>query len=1259
MLLGENKQAILLAVFLLLSAASGGQAGKIHKYHFDGYLQKNDISASEQSLTIDYSLSELDIENLTNENGKFYRIFIPGHIATSNPGKPELPVLSRIITIPDDNSCQIKISEVKKTKVKPSGEKIEGILFPAQEGESKGIQVKKAAFSFDKELYKTGGLIHSDTVRIEPLGRVRNKRLANLVISPVSYNPKSNLLEVITSMRIEITFSKPGSNISKSLYSESALFSESLSKSVLNYNPGDLIPGYSDKPVKMIILTDTAFLKPLQPFLKWKTQKGFRLKILTVGAEYAGTTYSQLKDTLTRIYTGSSVSDPPPEYLLIIGDVNKVPYYGNGNVTDMYYGEFDGNGDYIPEMYIGRIPVADTTELKSVIQKIVQYEKFEFEAANKFYSNALVTTGSDNNYAVYMNGQVRYAVENYLTPANKISEHHFYYSSPYTSPKDSIIKLINKGTSFINYTGHGLVDQWQHLDIKVSDISDLTNKNMYPFIISNACRTSRFNAASLGNKAVLATEKGAIGFIGCSIDSYWDEDYFWAVGLGDPKVNPTYLNTGPGAFDRLFHTHNEIPGDWYITMGQVNYAGNLAVSASTSSRKKDYWETYNLVGDPSVIPIIGQPDSFMINLPDTLPDGIRTLTINSEQFSYIAISHFDTLWDASYTSPSGSVTLDLPGLSNDSCLVVITGQNRFPVIKTIYFSQVKDGFLNLMKTRINDSTGNQNGLADFGETFDLELTLANLGMTDAAGVTARITSNSSFITINTDSVSVGKVTAGSEIIIKDKFSITMSDTVPDNEIIALELILRDSVSVKRYTIKITGHAPKLEILSCTLDDSQTGNKNFIADPGETINLIFKVGNLGSSNTSGQFNISSPNGEISFPDSNNVKSGSLQFGTTTDIIIKVTLSDDATIGTLISIFSSLDCTPFIVDKNFSFRVGKVRESFESSSFSVFPWINNSQIPWIITRSGSYEGDLSARSGAITHNGATTLMIRTIFSQADSVKFYYKVSSELNRDFLSFLLNDKEIFKISGETGWRKRVIPVSAGVNKLEWIYTNDNSLYGGENAAWIDLIDFSIGGSISYIQRDIEIAKIVSPMQNDQIGNELISINVLNVGHDTINGFYLAYTINNQLPVRQFFDAILLPDNAPVTVTFRTKADLSRYGIYDITAFSYNNNDDYPGNDTIKMSIENNVIVQPLLVYPNPFTDQLRIVIFSPVTDTIRMTLINLSGITLYNVKKNIVKGENVFIINNDDVRLIPSLYYLNISGRSNRKSIPVIKIQR
>jgi hypothetical protein len=1074
-------------------------------------------------------------------------------------------------------------------------------------------------------------------------------------------------------MKIEITFSYSEKIKSKSLFPESALFNESLDKGVLNFNPGEVIPGYSDQPVKMVIITDTAFRKQLEPFFKWKTQKGYKLKILYKGAGLAGDSYIQLKDTLAKIYHASSETDPPPEYLLLIGDVNRVPYYGTGgtgNVTDMYYGEFDGNGDYIPEMYIGRLPVADTTELKSVVKKIIQYEKFQFADTNKFYSRAIATAGIDTGYANTMNGQVKYAISNYLTKINKIDEYHFYFPQSATSNTiDSIKKLINKGVSFLNYTGHGSSDGWLYYKIgtvyylKSSDVSLLVNKNKYPFVISNACRTAQFNiASSFGNKMVVTGEKGAIGFIGCSNDSYWNEDFYWAVGPGTVSADPTYQGKGLGAYDRLFHTHGEPASDWYFTMGQVNYAGNLAVSASTTSRKKYYWETYNLVGDPSVIPILGIPGSFNISLPDTLPNGIKSLSLNAEPFAYLAVSHFDTLWDASFASPSGSVVLNMPGLSNDSCLVVITGQNKVPVIKTIYFSDVNKEFINLTSISINDSPGNNDSRADYGESLYLKLTVSNLGLTVANGLYAKISSTSDWVTITNDSVSIGTLPAGSEVVLPDDLGITISDNVPDKEVVTFILILKDQKSEKHYTIDIAVHAPELQIISCTIDDTILGgNGDHIADPGETFNLVFKVRNQGSSDISGKFSItSSPEADITISEPS-VKSGLLKFGEITDIPITVKLSESVSSGSFFSVSSELDFSPYLINKinkDFSFRVGRIRENFEASSFNVFPWINISSKPWIITESGSYDGNFSARSGAILHNDSSSLVIRTEYAKADSIKFFYKVSSEKNYDFLVFKLNGIEVFRISGETSWEKKVIPVPAGYNKMEWVFFMDASTLGGSNCAWIDMIDFAGSGSVSYIQKDLQVARIVTPVKKDQYGRGTVTVKVLNIGKDTINGFNLAYEVNDYLPpVEQYFENQVIPYGDSVTVSFKTKADMSKLGIYKITAYGYDNNDDYILNDTLRVNVENTEIRNSLIIFPNPFADQFTIFISSQVADKLQISITGISGVKLYNVEKDIISGKNEIII--EDVRLIPSLYYLNICGATINKTIPVLKINK
>ena len=1259
MRLGKDKQAFLIAVLLVFTASASGQTGKSYKFHLDGNIQKTDVVISDQSVIINYSISELNVENITNSAGSFYRISIPGHIPSMVAGMPELPIYSRLISIPEGSGFRIKISDVRSTKINPSGKKIQGLLYPAQESETKEVQQTKQTFKIDKTTYATRGYITADTVRIESLGTARNTKLANLYISPVRYNPYSNSMEVITSMRIEIAFSNSVNITSKSVSSERALFNESLNKGVLNFNPGQVIPGYSTQPVKMVIITDTSFKKQLKPFIKWKTQKGFKLKILYRGAGLAGNDYQQLKDTLTTIYNSSSANDPPPEYLLIIGDVNKVPYFGSGgsgNVTDMYYGEFDGHGDYIPEMFIGRIPVADTTELKTAVTKIIQYEKFQFADTNKFYSRAIVSAGYDAGYASNMNGQVNYAVTNYLTKANRINEFHFNYPDSYTA-KDSIIKLINNGVSFINYTGHGEADGWLHVNIKTPDIQSFKNKNMYPFVISNACRTAQFNlAATFGNRMLLTAEKGAIGFIGCSNDSYWDEDYYWAVGPGAITDNPTYETSGLGAYDRMFHTHGESPSDWYFTMGQINYAGNLAVSASTSQNKKYYWETYNLIGDPSVIPILGTPGTFNVSLPDTLPNGIKSLSLNVDPFAYVAVSHFDTLWAASFASGSGSVELNLPGPSNDSCLVVITGQNKVPVIKTIRFSNIKKEFVNLSASSIDDSQGNNNKLADFGESFFLKLTLSNLGLTDAHNLYAKISSASDWVTITSDSVSIGTLLSKSDTVLSNNLGISVSNNVPDMGVVTLNLLLKDQLTEKHFLIDICIHSPDLQIINCVMDDKTFGNGDNIPDPGETFRLVFKVRNQGSSNTTGQFNIFSPDGDISIVDPS-VKSGVLQFGEVTDIPILVKLSETAPSGSLISIQSTLDCNPYVVNKDFSFRVGKIRESFEASSFNVFPWINLSHVPWVITSASSYDGLISARSGAIDHTGSTSLILRSVYAKDDSVKFYYKVSSEPNYDFLSFKLNDVEILRKSGEIPWTSCTVAVSAGINKMEWNYKKDSSVSKGSDCAWIDKIDFAQSSTVSYIQKDLQVARIVIPLINGEYTKGSLSVKVLNTGKDTINGFNLAYEINDHFPpVKQFFDTRVIPYGDSVMVTFNIKADLSKYGIYKIVTYGYENNDDYLFNDTLTANIENTRISETVGVYPNPFIDRFTVTVNSLTADKLQISITNAAGIKLYDLEKSILSGNNSFTIS--DLRLIPSLYYLNIRGTTIYKTIPILKLK-
>jgi hypothetical protein len=1013
----------------------------------------------------------------------------------------------------------------------------------------------------------------------------------------------------------------------------------------------------------MIILTDMMFKDALAPFIKWKTQKGFKVTVLYKGS---GQTYLDMKNAIENEYKSSA---QPPDYLLIIGDTEKIPYYGSGSVTDLYYGEFSGNGDYIPEMFIGRLPVSNVAQLVNVTSKIMQYEKYQLAPASDFYSRALVTAGDDQYHARSINGHVYYAANNYLNSSNKLTGIKFTYEDVSQSSKtveDSIRKLTRSGLAFMNYTGHAEVTGWAAPNLKSGDLDTVSTIGKYPFIISNACQTSVFNSASaFGNRMLLGYDEkkkvfkgGAIGFIGGSADTYWDEDFYWVVGTGSISATPTYSGKGLGAYDRLFHTHGESPSEWYCTMGQITFAGNMSVSASTSGLKKYYWEIYNLVGDPSVIPIIGKPTPFTTQLPDILPKGIRTVTLSAEPFSYVAISDGETLWDASHASPSGSVELSLPASQGNTCLIVMTGQNKIPVMKEVALGTIEEEYLNFAGYAINDKNGgNDNKLADFGEMVSLTVKAENRGGTQANNVRAKISTASDLITITGDEVFIGTLDAEAETELTDGLSFTVNENVTDQSITTINLTLESEKETKHYVIDVVIHAPELQIVSCTIDDSETGNGNRIADPGETFRLVYKIRNSGSSNASGNFSVTASDaGMVTVVDASQT-SGILKHGETTEIPVTVQVAPSAAFGSYFGIASTVSCGAYVVKNDFTFRVGMIREGFETESFNLFPWVNASRNPWTVTSGNFYDGNFSALSGAIGNNASTSLCIGTVYEAGDEIKFMYNVSSEEKYDFLIFKINGREMLKESGESGWKEFSAKVTAGFNRFEWIYVKDNSTAGGKDCAWVDMIDFAQTGSLRYIRKDLQVARVVPPPERNRYSMEPVQVKLTNVGTDTIDSFTLAYRVNSQaIPVQETFIRKIIPFGDTATVEFSEKFDFSRFDRYDITVYAVENSDDYNRNDTASYMFVNE-LTDSLTIYPNPFIDRFTVYINSSYYDRATISIINMSGKTVYETQTGIVTGKNPVVINAP--QLPPSIYTVIIRTSRETKSLRAVKTMK
>ncbi len=73
----------------------------------------------------------------------------------------------------------------------------------------------------------------------------------------------------------------------------------------------------------------------------------------------------------------------------------------------------------------------------------------------------------------------------------------------------------------------------------------------------------------------------------------------------------------------------------------------------------------------------------------------------------------------------------------------------------------------------------------------------------------------------------------------------------------------------------------------------------------------------------------------------------------------------------------------------------------------------------------------------------------------LRFYWKVSSESDWDWLVCQVGDLAVRQISGEVGWHETEVMIPAGIHTVSWIYRKDEWLSEGMDAGWVDEIAYT------------------------------------------------------------------------------------------------------------------------------------------------------------------------------------------------------------
>ena len=713
-------------ILILFLSTSLYSTNKIYINNEHNFEIKN---IDEYTLEVEISISEIEFNETVMNNEVYTNINIPGSFPSVKVGYPNLPMLNKLIEIPKEAKLRIEIIEDDIKNYNGNEYNINSLIAPSQNSISKSD--KKKNFIMNNDTYTENKFYKNKLITINKKGTMRGVEIANLMISPIEYNPITNQLIIHNNIKFKLHFDNADIELTnrEKAKTYSPYFEPIFNSSIDNYSTiqENRDNNFINDVVSYIIISDPSFESSLEPFIEWKQRKGFH--VITAYTNIIGSSSSAIKNYLENQYNNPDNGLPVPSFVLLVGDTQQIPasYSSGGHVSDLDYCDF--TNDNIPDVLCGRFSAQNPNHVAIQVEKTLQYEQYTMPDPS-FLGEVLMISGVDASYApTYGNGQINYGNQYYFNSNNGINSTTFLYPASGSS-QSQILSTANQGVALINYTAHGWEDGWADPEFNINDVNVMNNANKYPTMIGNCCLTNAFDSGACFGEALLRKNNGgAIGYIGGSDVTYWNEDFWWGVGSGNINANPSYNNTGHGAYDGMFHFQNE--PNWAIVNSAIMLVGNLAV-AEANGMDDYYWEIYHLMGDPSLSTYQGIPTNNNINYDLFLPIGSEAIEIQAEPFSYIGLSQDNNLISSGTVDNSGFLVLVFDPLDTPGTLdITVTAQNKIPYFGEIFVASPDGAYTSIGSEYINIGDDN---IISLGEIITITLEVENLGNENASNI---------------------------------------------------------------------------------------------------------------------------------------------------------------------------------------------------------------------------------------------------------------------------------------------------------------------------------------------------------------------------------------------------------------------------------------------------------------------------------------------------------------------------------------------
>jgi hypothetical protein len=341
---------------------------------------------------------------------------------------------------------------------------------------------------------------------------------------------------------------------------------------------------FSGRSAHTVYLAPAALHAALEPLVDLRRSQGYQVEVIDIQHIYDAWSFGAVDPDAIRAFLRYAVGawQPAPIAVVLVGDGTSDPhdYLGHGNPNhippyladnvdpwlgetpcDACYGQLDGahpldEAAFLVDIWVGRLPVANTAELQSVVAKLTRYEleadpwgswrRRSLQLADDFVKPDGTIDRAGNFPALAEGVLARQpegieALRNYFGAATDLSqlsaaERPLYARLAGWLVADSdealrrSLQYVNGGAGLVTFTGHSNHWQWARLapDAEANsskrllglwDVLDMTNAAT-PFIgLSMTCLSSQFSVPApyhftLDEHLLLHGNGGAVAVFG-------------------------------------------------------------------------------------------------------------------------------------------------------------------------------------------------------------------------------------------------------------------------------------------------------------------------------------------------------------------------------------------------------------------------------------------------------------------------------------------------------------------------------------------------------------------------------------------------------------------------------------------------------------------------------------------------------------------------------------------------------------------------